>query len=161
MGRAQYDVAQICLNGHVINSSVKRFPEDNRPFCDSCGMRTITKCQECKSEIPGYQYVPGIISVSPFRTPAFCSNCGAAYPWTESRLQVARELALELEGLAEEERLILEQNLDDIVTDSPRTTLAATKWKLVLSRAGKEAAGIFREVLTDVISETARKIIWP
>jgi len=155
-----YDVAQICLNGHVINEYFKSYPESNKKFCDTCGPATIIACQRCNAHIPG-AYIGGAFDLSPFLVPAFCSKCGASYPWTESRRQAARELASELEGLTEDERSILKQNLDDIVADTPKTTLAATRWKGILSKAGPVAAETFREILIDVISETAKKVLWP
>jgi hypothetical protein len=46
-----YDVAQICLNGHVINDSVKKYPQHNKKFCDKCGVATINNCPNCNTEI--------------------------------------------------------------------------------------------------------------
>ena len=48
-----YDVAQICLNGHVINESVKEYPKFNKKYCDKCGASTITNCPNCHAEIQG------------------------------------------------------------------------------------------------------------
>ena len=163
MGNGGYDVAQICLNGHVINKYARTMPEFNKKFCDTCGARTIIACQKCNASIQG-RYDSGLVIIGPskpFPAPAFCHNCGAPYPWTESRLQAARELAQELEDLTDDERETLAENLDDIVADTPRTTLAATRWKRVLSRAGPVVADAFRQILVDVMSETAKKVLWP
>lgn len=165
MGNGRYDVAQICLNGHVMNDCFKSLPQHNRSFCERCGATTITTCQKCNASIPGHYsselLILGGPPEPPYSPPAFCHNCGAPYPWTESRLQAARELAHELEDLTDEEKSILAQNLDDIVGDTPRTTLAATRWKKVLSRAGPVVTDAFRQILVDVMSETAKKIVWP
>jgi len=42
-----YDVAQICLNGHVINTLAGSHPESNKKFCSNCGSMTIMRCLEC------------------------------------------------------------------------------------------------------------------
>jgi hypothetical protein len=124
-----YDVAQICLNGHVINDSVKKFPEFNKKFCDKCGAATITNCPNCNAEIQGEYYAEGVISISHYTTPAFCSNCGKPYPWTEVKIQVAHDLAQELENISDDDKEILTQSINEIVKDSPRTTFAATRFK--------------------------------
>jgi hypothetical protein len=144
----------------VINEYFKSYPESNKKFCDTCGAATIIACQRCNAHIPG-AYIGGAFVLSHFLVPAFCPNCGAPYPWTESRLQAARELAQEVGDLTDDERETLAQNLDDIVVDTPRTTLAATRWKRVLARAGPVVADAFRQILVDVMSETAKKILWP
>lgn len=83
------------------------------------------------------------------------------YAWTEARIGAAKELAEETEDLSDEERQTLKASLDDIVRDTPRTTLAATRFKRVAAKTGKGTADAFKEILIGVISETAKKVIWP
>ena len=59
-----------------------------------------------------------------------------------------------------EQKEELKRDLDAVATDEPRTQVAALKIKRWIAKAGKESAGIFRDVLVDVASETAKKIIW-
>ena len=151
-----YDVAQICLNGHVINATAKGSPVHNTEFCRQCGAATITKCPECKIEIRGHYHNVGGF----FRAPAFCHKCGKAYPWTTTKIQAVHELAQELDQLTPEEKEMLSKSIDDIVTDSPRTTLGATRFKKIMAKVGKEAAAAFKEVLVGVVSEAAKKMIW-
>lgn len=151
----RFDVAQICLNGHVITARAKTQPQLTRQFCDRCGAPTLTTCQNCDANIPG-GYLRERIGV-PFSAPAFCSNCGVPYPWTEKGLGAARELVSELEGLTEDEKALLGKDLNDIVADTPRTTVAATRWKKALSKASKELAPALREILIEIASETAKK----
>src|SRR2546429_4133939 len=33
---ANFDVAQICLNGHLINETATTHAENNQPFCEDC-----------------------------------------------------------------------------------------------------------------------------
>jgi hypothetical protein len=60
---------------------------------------------------------------------AICNKCVAGYPWTESRLSAAREYVRELERLDANERGILERSLDDLVRDTPNTSVAALRFK--------------------------------
>jgi len=99
-----YDTAQICLNGHVITSSTTTSPELKRQLCDKCGAATITECPKCGANIRGDYHVPGEPTLGEtYRLPKFCRDCGVAYPWTESSLKAAHELALE-EPKPEEQR---------------------------------------------------------
>jgi len=93
--------------------------------------------------------------------PIFCPDCGKPYPWTEAKLKAAQELSDELDNLSPEEREMLKKSLNDIVRDTPQTTVAATRFKRLVAKAGKAAAGGFWDILKDVLSETAKKIIWP
>src|SRR6266568_5517959 len=79
-----YDVAQICLNGHVINDRARTSPEFNSQHCKHCGTETITACTNCKALIRGEFHSPVIVIVSgrQIAAPTYCHQCGAAYPWT-------------------------------------------------------------------------------
>lgn len=153
-----YDVAQICIKGHVINDSFKQFPEHNKKFCNKCGSSTITKCQKCKAEIQGAFHEEDTYDVG-YTAPGFCHNCGAAYPWTEAKLKAAHEFAQSL-GLAKEDKKALEESIDDIVITTATTAASANKFKTILSKTGKTTLETGREILTDILSETAKKIIF-
>lgn len=157
-----YDVAQICLNGHVITDAVKEFPQHSKKFCDTCGARTITNCPHCNTEIQGYYNVEGVLSVSEYEPPKFCPNCGNSYPWTETKIQAAQELAEELENISKEKKKIITRDIGEIVKDTPRTQLAAMRFKKILSRVSNPTiVEAFKKILVDIVSETAKKIIWP
>ncbi len=163
MGR--YDTAQICLNGHVVNDMCNTFPEENQSFCEKCGAETITKCLKCSSFIKG-DYVPDhndavlVIPGAEYKRPLFCIKCGKAYPWTEEKIKAAKELALEIENLSDTEKAALSNSIDDLVAETPRTQLAITRFKKLMIKAGEQAAGFFKDVLKDVISESVRKALW-
>jgi hypothetical protein len=78
----KYDIAQICLNGHVINDSTYQFPEGNKKFCQRCGKPTIVSCQDCGCPIRG-NYIAVVDPASHYTAPAYCEDCGEPYPWTE------------------------------------------------------------------------------
>lgn len=155
-----YDVGQICLNGHTVNAMSQRWPQHSKNFCDRCGAATTTTCQTCGGPIQGEYHAPGVIVVSEYAPPAFCHNCGKPYPWTEARLQAARDLSDELDNLSEDEKENLKKSLDDIIRDTPQTTVAAARFKKLVAKAGRTAADGFREILVDVAGEAAKRAIW-
>ncbi len=80
------DTMQVCLNGHVINASVRKSPHRNKDFCDDCGQRTIIHCPKCSHPIPGDMQDTGVVVIgfSPV-APKFCEKCGEPYPWSKSQ----------------------------------------------------------------------------
>jgi hypothetical protein len=160
MDDSYYDVAQICLSGHVANSMARDYPTSNQPFCEKCGERTTTACPACNTNIRGHYHVPGVIGMFGYTAPAFCFKCGKPFPWTASALDAARELADILEGLSHEDRDELKKSLDDLVREGPRTAVEETRFKRVMRKAGAEGAGAMRSILTDIVSETVRKTLF-
>lgn len=157
---SNYDTAQVCLNGHLINSSYEDFPQFNKAFCDTCGSKTIHECPECQTGIQGY--LRNSLSLSEKNPPAYCHNCGSEFPWTKERLNAARELlALDSDQFSETERWDLESSLGDLIADSPKTTVAAAKWRKYLAKAGEHTALAFKEIFVQVASETAKKLMFP
>jgi hypothetical protein len=158
--REGYDVAQVCLNGHSITGSAQASPQFMKNYCPKCGSATIISCPACDAPIHGI-YQGGYVSFTPpYVPPAFCHECGAAYPWTESRLEAAKELAREDEELTDEEREQLARSLDDIIADTPRTQAAASRFKRLAAKAGKGTAEGLREIVVQIASEAARKAIF-
>lgn len=154
-------------------------PEHNSKFCSRCGAPVITKCQNCNAPINGFYHegsadefdIDGMIeeivnpppNIAPDYTTvrSFCPDCGKSYPWTEAKLKAAQELADELVKLSPEERDLLKKSLDDIVRDTPQTTVAVNRFKKLVAKAGPVAADGFRKILVDVLSEAVKKAIWP
>lgn len=155
-----YDVAQICMNGHVVNDSVKAYPQHNKKFCDRCGAETITTCPNCKSNIQGEYHVEGVVALSNYKAPAFCQNCGKPFPWTESKIHAAKELAQEIENLSNDDKNVLTQSIDDLVKDTPGAMLAATRFKKIVSKTSKPVVDAFRNILIEIISESTKKLIF-
>ena len=154
-----YDVAQVCQNGHVINSWSGSSPERNEKFCNKCGSPTITNCPNCNFAIRGN--VLDDYPILNFEAPKFCINCGIPYPWTQSRLTAAIELASELENIDESDKAILVTSINDLVKESPAAPVATTKFKKIMTKVGATTASMFRDILVDVLSEAARKAIFP
>ena len=156
---AEYDIAQICPNGHVSNDVHIDFPERNKDFCEKCGEKTITQCPSCEKPIRGR--LRESMSLSKFEPPAFCRFCGKPFPWTDRKITAAFELATELGGLKNQSAEEFKESLDVVVRDTPRTQIGASKLKNLLSNVGVATAQSIRELIIDITSETAKKIIWP
>ena len=156
-----YDIAQLCLNGHVINSMLKLNPRRMEDYCHTCGEKTITTCPNCETPIRGsyhHAHIAGVISYFP---PSYCYNCGKPLPWTERRINAAVELIREEAKLNSEEEQQVAESIQDIVGDTPRTQLGATRFKRTIAKLGQHSAIAVRDILVDIVSETAKKIIWP
>ena len=164
----RFDTAQICLNGHIINPATEAAPHDSQDFCSACGATTIVRCTDCDAAIRGarlaialdrrWHPTGGLARQS--APPKFCTTCGKPYPWTRATLDAARELAAELHDLSESERADLVKSLPDLIADTPKTTVAATRFKRLMVKAGADAGAAFRKILVDVVTEGAKRTIW-
>ena len=151
-----YDVAQICLNGHVINHSAETRPQHNRDFCPTCGEKTITKCPSCNNSIQGNYYVKGVSGFAGIYTlPAWCHRCGKPFPWTENKIQTAIQIFAEFGGLNEEEKKTIEDDIKNIARDVPQGELAAMRIKKIWEKYGK----IAYNVIMEFASKTAAEIL--
>lgn len=156
----RFDTAQICLNGHVATAYFETSAEFRQKYCDRCGAETITQCPSCKKPIRGGYRSRGWAPV-PYQVPSFCIECGHSFPWTEAKIVAAMELAQELGSLDKDDQAILKQSIDDMVQDKPTTQVAVVRFKKIMKKVGQEGATMFREILVDVVSETAKKLLWP
>jgi hypothetical protein len=120
------------------------------------------ECENCRTPIRGKYHVPGVVDLTGYEPPipTFCHECGKPYPWTTSRLTAAKELADEFDELDVEERDKLKSSLDDLVRDSPRTEVAATRFKKIAGKLGRSSYEAIKSVATDVLSETAKKLLF-
>lgn len=160
----RYDTAQVCINGHIITDSMQVDPKFDQNFCDSCGADLISECPNCKAYIRGRCYIPNIMGsnvVHLHNTRPFCYQCGQPYPWLDAKLKAARELAQELENISDDDKDILTQSIDEIIKDTPKTEVAAFKFKKIVSKSGQSVAEAFKNILINVVSETAKKMLWP
>ncbi len=104
--------------------------------------------------------MPGVLSMPRYKPPSYCHDCGTAYPWTESMLEAAKELADELDGISAEEKEKLKESLNDLVREGPRTKLAETRFKKIMMKAGKEGLDAMKSILIDIVSETIKKSLF-
>ncbi len=152
-----YDVAQFCLNGHIINDRCEFSPERCEDYCTKCGEKTIKGCPSCECLIRGLH---SSVIVGHIPLPRFCRNCGKPYPWTTRKLEAAKAYTLDLQSLTAEERMQLAVSLDDLIKDTPMAQVSASRFKRLAAKAGGEAPGFFRDMLVDLVSETVKKAIW-
>lgn len=154
-----WDVAQICENGHVINAHAQSSPQYSQKHCARCGRPTLTACPGCSTAIRGKYNHPSVQDWTAMPAPAYCHNCGQPYPWTSERLATACAIVQEEEGLDGESKRVFEENVQDLVSDQPRTQLAAQRVRKVLAKLAKPVATTVRGILVEIASETAKKII--
>ncbi|QXG79671.1 DUF2321 domain-containing protein [Rhodospirillum rubrum] len=157
-----YLTAQVCGNGHHTTSSVEHSPNLMANFCDKCGSETMTKCPSCSTKIRGKYYVDDFAIIGQnYTAPSFCHACGKAFPWTTTKIEAAKEMVEEIDELSPDEREKLKGAIDDIVIEGARTELGANRFKKLLTKMGSASASAMRDIVVDVISETAKKIIFP
>ena len=160
MSDSYYDVAQICMKGHVINDRVRDYPAHNQNYCDKCGSETVTKCS-CEESIRGDYVVPGVFGgTRSYDPPKYCHKCGKPFPWTEEALEVGAQLAEEIEELSPEERKRLKQIIADLTIESPRAELAKKRFKGLSGKLGKDSYEALKGVLVNVVSEAMKKALF-
>ena len=135
------DIAQICLNGHVLSGSVTRYPQFRKNFCKDCGAAAMEACQGCDWPIEGISEHAWMADRGPYCPPRYCENCGKPFPWTETALKAAKDYTDEIGPLSTTEKDELKATFDDLSRDTPRTPLAASKFKRLL-RAGAKITAI-------------------
>ena len=164
----EYDIMQVCMNGHKITGSMQEEPDSREKFCSRCGKKTISACTECGGEMQGDRWVSnGTIDPSgrPWYTVTrkqvqkFCVNCGEPFPWTRQKIEALNELAAEEESLSDADRESLRQNAPLIATDSPKSELAAVRIKKIMGKFGEESAPAVRKILVGVATEAVKKLI--
>lgn len=152
-----YYAAQICENGHLVT---EWGPDPSMKFCQACGARVINQCSSCGEDIPGQpegSFSAGQPDVASGRT--CCRNCGKPYPWTERRLGSLEKLLVM--GASDTQKAELAEDLPALVTSSPSTEAAATRFKLFLKAAKPEVVAVARAVITEAACAAAEPIISP
>ena len=93
----EQDIAQVCENGHVVNSFSVWASSRNHDFCPNCGAKTHTKCTQCSTPIKGGLRHLGLTDPDTgkpqtlFRedvtsVPSFCPKCGQKFSWAGKQL---------------------------------------------------------------------------
>lgn len=153
-----FDLQQTCLNGHVITGYAATQPYRRQGFCGLCGAKTIIQCPSCDASLRGF---PLSWAVADRSSPAaFCYNCGKAYPWTESHLETAAALIQENDILSLEDKTQLTSSLQEIVAETPKTTLAVARLKKILPKAGAAFSEAFQKIVVDIAVESVKRALW-
>lgn len=153
----RYSVAQICLNGHCVTSRADVHPECKQAFCHLCGAKTITNCPSCNAPIRG-EYDCGITVIGNiYDPPSYCYQCGTPFPWTQTALETAAALIQEDDLLPPESHERLIESLPDIISETPRSRLAAMRLKGFVESATKFVADAMRQFAIDFACEFVKK----
>jgi len=99
-------------------------------------------------------------SEPPYSRPAYCNNCGRAFPWTTAAVAATKELAIEAD-LSEMDRNELPDIIENLVRETPRSSVAAARMRRILEKAKPWASEGFKTILIEVVTEGAKKMIWP
>lgn len=161
MSAEDYYTMLVCESGHVLTDCLECSSDDSK-FCDKCGARTISACPSCGAKIRGDLIDSGVVCIgfTPV-APKYCPECGEPFPWTVASIEALRELAELDDDLNEADREMLVESAETAMTENPKTKVSALKVKKVLSKAGKATASAARDLLVDVLAESAKKMIWP
>lgn len=96
-------------------------------------------------------------ALATYRVPAYCEGCGTAFPWTQRAIKAAKDFAeLELDDHDKEEFM---RNVDIVALETPQTKVAATKIFRILAKLSGPAKDTLQELVVNIASETAKKII--
>jgi hypothetical protein len=142
----------------VITDVLRYYPERGKKFCDQCGAPTHSKCPECLAEIPGF-YEADFTFSGPYDRPSFCSNCGAAYPWTLRAMESLNELIDMADKLNAKQRKQLHSAIDDLVRDTPGTQTAVARIKLLAPKLGEEVWDGMKGILVSIATESVKRAL--
>jgi len=146
----------------VLNDRSTALPEHNQRRCDKCGSEVIDACPQCNTTIRGHFHNPNSRYVDhTIDAPAFCHECGKPYPWTESKLDAARDLVEQLEIFDIPEKTLLNSSVEELLRDTPKSPPAVVRFKMLLAKASPLAQEAFKQILFNVLSEPIRRIVFP
>lgn len=167
-----YDVQQVCENGHQITGCYNFRPDGQKKFCQECGAATIIACPTCDVEIQGVRIekvvqsewleagrgrggskmVPG----RPVNVPSYCSNCGKPYPWTENKIVAGIQTFAEL-GIDENEESTIDEDMHNIAKDIPQAKPSAMRIKRICDKYGQVAYNVVMEFASKTAAEILKK----
>lgn len=155
---AGHDIAQICLNGHVIASIAGSSPQFRKNRCDTCGEETIMTCKSCKTPIKGYYHVLGFIDFNmSYSRPRFCENCGKPFPWIETKIDVANQLIDLMDSINKDEKLDFKDSISELVKETSKVPIAKVKVNRYLTKVDSDLSDGLLDVLKETLSEKIKK----
>ena len=163
--REAWDVALVCLSGHLINDRVRGKAAANLEECPICGSETVSACPGCREPIPGFHYESGQDPTSPLvprgralaAPPRYCPACGRPFPWTERALSAVRSVIREVAALDLHERDQLRRSIDHIIRQTPQTPEAVRRINVALARVGGETADTLRGLFLSIASAEVKE----
>ena len=153
-----YHPATICLNGHVISGTKPNVYS----HCSKCGAETISNCPNCNAPIHGQAInKDGYVSYKLKKPDSCCYNCGKPYPWTERIIRASVELLSMDENLDEDTKELLKTLVPDLLFETPMSQVAATRFKINLSKASEFVCNGLHQLFWGVVNESLFRIIFP
>jgi hypothetical protein len=154
-----FDIQQVCLNGHLITQTCVRAPSTRQAYCGDCGERTVFSCEGCGAYLRGLNWKAALddIFYQPPPPTAFCIQCGKPYPWTKKRMDAALELAHQVEGVGSLEMERLEESLPNLAADTPQSGLAVVRWKKFIAQAGSVIGPFIKKLITEIATEAVKR----
>lgn len=154
-----YNGATICLNGHVVS----KYQANYQKHCSKCGKEIYSYCLNCNAPIRGLVKIQGAVVLGdrPYLKPYYCYECGSPYPWTQKILDNSVELLSLDDDLDDQSKELIKTAIPELLVETPTTPVATAKYKKGMSHAGQIVKDAMRQLLVDVISETARNILFP
>lgn len=154
-----YYNATICLNGHVLSAYKPNFQKR----CSKCGTETYSNCTNCQAPIHGEADIEGsfVFGKNSYDLPYYCYECGTPYPWTQKILNNAVELLSLDDDLDDASKELIKNAIPELLVDTPTTPLAVAKYRKGIKYAGQILKDSMHQLLVDVISETAKRSLFP
>ena len=154
-----YRNATICKNGHIVSYSQAKVEK----YCSKCGAITYSSCPKCGARIRGVYENPNVIYIGSldYELPHYCYQCSKPYPWTQQILDNAVELLALDPNLDDESKELIKTAIPGLLVDSPSTPVAVAQYKAGIKKAADFIGNALRQVLVDVVSEAAKKVLFP
>jgi hypothetical protein len=156
-----FEVMQICENGHVVTMTAQGQPDQKVEFCSVCGARALTACPACQASI-SYKLQPlqrltGALGLSEQERPRHCAKCGKAFPWQEQAVAFLKDIGREC-SLPKDELAQFDRAVDDVAQNNLRAPRSASKILSIAATIGKpalaEATKLVREIATKDVRDT-------
>ncbi len=135
IGEKSYYFSKICLNGRVLFDNLERLDETHE-FCEECGKKIITSCENCNNPIRGDLYIPDVSILAESKAPLYCYACGNPLPWTRAGIDALEEFINFEDNLSKDEKEKLKKSIEDIITETPRSQFASMLFKRALTKMG-------------------------
>ena len=152
--------ASACRRGHVERTDITpvelEIKEDSK--CIECGAVIFKCCPNCSFRIRGDAQRSGGWDLSNWALPAFCDQCGNAYPWATRKERIWElENLLTEHGLEEAAILIVREQLNKLLEEEPSDKLERSVWKIVKERTGALMSNPqVAQIVTTLITAGAR-----
>jgi hypothetical protein len=101
-----------------------------------------------------------VFSFQEYTPPLFCHNCGTPFPWTQRKIDAAVELTEVTTNLSGDEVKQFRSDLEELTKNTPKMQVSAYRFKETMKKVGSATASGVRDIVVDVLSETAKKVIW-